>query len=305
MAASLPNGERRPSDEGQDPAERPIGVFDSGFGGLSILREIRKLAPSEDIVYFADTAHCPYGSRSREEIQRLALGICDFLIQRGAKLIVVACNTASVAAVSLLRATYSIPFVRVVPALKPAAAKTRTGRVAVLATPALFQGEMFADLVRDFAASVEVVRQVCPGLVELVEAGKTDGPELERLLREYLRPAQKAGVDTVVLGCTHYPFLRPAVEAIVGPGVEVIDSGAAVARQVGRVLSERGLERESRKPGQCTFYTSSPDVERLRPIFARLSGEAGARTLHADPAAGSAGAAGGLSPEYPPPSVLA
>ncbi len=268
------------------PAHQPIGVFDSGFGGLSILREIRGLLPAEDVLYFADTAHCPYGPRSREEIQRLAVGIAGYLIDRGAKLIVVACNTASVAAVSLLRATYTtVPFVRVVPAVKPAAEKTRTGRVAVLATPAMFQGEMFEDLVRDFATNVEVVRQVCPGLVELVEAGKTEGPEVEALLRGYLQPAQAAGADTVVLGCTHYPFLRPTVERIVGPEVQVIDTGAAVARQVGRVLAERGLRRHTPGTGRCTFYTSSPEVERLRPIFARLSGESAERVYHADPSA--------------------
>ena len=275
-------------------ADRPIGVFDSGFGGLSILRETRTLLPAEDILYFADTAHCPYGSRSREEIQRLSLGIASFLTGRGAKLIVVACNTASVAAVRLLRLSFPVPFVRVVPAVKPAAEKTRTGRVAVLATPAMFQGEMFEDLVRDFAANVEVVRQVCPGLVELVEAGKTEGPEVETLLREYLRPAQEAGVDTVVLGCTHYPFLRPVVESIVGPGVQVIDTGAAVARQVSRVLDEHGLRRHTRGSGRCTFYTSSSDLKRLRPIFARLSGEPADRVWYADPigeaAAGDAAA---------------
>ena len=284
-------------DAWDSPTDRPIGVFDSGFGGLSILREIRRYLPAEDLLYFADTAHCPYGSRSREEIQRLSVGIARHLIDRGAKLIVVACNTASVAAVSRLRATYpTVPFVRVVPAVKPAAEKTRTGRVAVLATPAMFQGEMFEDLIRDFASNVEVVRQVCPGLVELVEAGKTEGPEVETLLREYLRPAQEAGADEVVLGCTHYPFLRPAVEAIVGPGVQVIDTGAAVARQVGRVLDEKGLRRQSPDDGRCTFYTSSPDVERLIPIFARLSGENADRVFHADPDAEGAGdaAAGGI-----------
>ncbi len=286
---SAEDGEAMPDPAGDawnSPTHRPIGVFDSGFGGLSILREIRKRLPAEEILYFADTAHCPYGSRSREEIQRLALGIARHLIDRGAKLIVVACNTASVAAVSLLRATYpTTPFVRVVPAVKPAAEKTRTGRVAVLATPAMFQGEMFEDLIRDFAANVDVVRQVCPGLVELVEAGNTEGPEVEALLRDYLRPAQEAGADAVVLGCTHYPFLRPTVESIVGPGVQVIDTGAAVARQVGRVLDERGLRRQSAGRGGCTFFTSSPDVERLRPIFARLSGEPADRVFHADPSA--------------------
>jgi len=266
-------GPQADSTPGAASHDRPVGVFDSGVGGLSILREIRQQLPAEDLVYFADTANCPYGSKTKPELQTLAVRIAGFLLDRGAKLIVVACNTASVAALATLRATFPVPFVGVVPAVKPAALATRTRRVAVLATPATFQGEMFDDLVRSFAADVQVIRQVCPGLVELVERGAVDGPEVRRLLERYLRPALEASVDTVVLGCTHYPFLRPVVEDIVGPGVGVLDSGEAVARQVGRVLDARGLRRRGEARGQTVFFTSSPNAERLRPIVERLSGE--------------------------------
>jgi glutamate racemase len=260
--------------------DRPVGVFDSGMGGLSILREIRRQLPGEHLLYYADTANCPYGAKSKLELQALATRIAGFLVERGAKLVVVACNTASVAALPVLRATFPVPFVGVVPAVKPAALASRAHRVAVLATPATFQGEMFDDLVRSFASDVQVVRQVCPGLVELVEQGAIDGPEARELLQRYLQPAVEAAVDTVVLGCTHYPFLRPLVEEIVGPGVRVIDSGEAVARQVGRVLDARGLRRQG-GPGQVTFYTSADAPEALRPVFARLSGEESSVVLRA------------------------
>lgn len=275
--ADLDDGSRA----GADSDDRPVGVFDSGVGGISILREIRRQLPLEDVVYFADTANCPYGSKTKDELRALTSSIARFLLDRGAKLIVVACNTASVAALSALRATFPVPFVGVVPAVKPAALMSRRHSVAVLATPATFQGEMFADLVETFAADVHVVRQVCPGLVEMVERGETDGPAVEGMLAEYLRPAMAASVDAVVLGCTHYPFLRPVVERIVGPEVHVVDSGDAVARQVGRVLDAHGLRSRRASRGRVTFYTSSPDAERLRPVFRRLSGEEDAPVLSA------------------------
>ena len=265
--------------------ERPIGVFDSGVGGLSVLREIRRQLPAENSIYLADTANCPYGSKSKAELQALALRNAEFLLEQGAKLVVVACNTASVAALPALRATFAVPFVGLVPAVKPAALATRTRRVAVLATPATFQGEMFADLVRDFAADVEVIQQVCPGLVELVERGVTDGPEARALLERYLQPALDASVDAIVLGCTHYPFLRPVIEEIAGPRVRVLDSGEAVARQVCRVLDRQGIRRRPEAGrGQTTFYSSSPDVGRLRPVFEKLTGEPEPRILFASQA---------------------
>jgi len=265
-----------------DPATGPIGVFDSGLGGLSVLREVRRLLPDEDLIYFADSANCPYGTRPKAELRALAMRIVVFLVARRAKLIVVACNTASVAALPALRASFPVPFVGVVPAVKPAVALSRTHRVAVLATPATFQGEMFADLLRNFATGCEVIEQVCPGLVELVERGETDGPEVQRLLAKYLRPALEAKADTVVLGCTHYPFLRPVVESIVGPGVCVVDSGEAVARQVARVLDRDGLRRAALAGSQLVYYTSSSDLPRAADAIARLTGDPQPRVHYAN-----------------------
>lgn len=254
--------------------DRPIGIFDSGVGGLSILNEIRRELPSEHIIYYADSANCPYGSRSRAELQRLAVRVVRFLLERGAKLIVVACNTASVAALAHLRDTFAVPFVGVVPAVKPAALATQVARVAVLATPATFQGALFDELVQTFAADVRVIRQVCPGLVELVERGETSGPQAEAMLREYLAPALAESVDTIVLGCTHYPHLRPLVEEIVGPSIQVLDSGAAVARQVRRVLEREVLTRKGSAPGSAIYYTSGDDLAGYSAVVASLTGEA-------------------------------
>jgi glutamate racemase len=253
---------------------RPIGIFDSGVGGLSILNEIRRELPAESLVYYADSAHCPYGSRTREELQVLAADVTRFLVGRGAKIVVVACNTASVAALAHLRATFAVPFVGVVPAVKPAALASRSNRVAVLATPATFQGVMFEELVETFAADVRVIRQVCPGLVELVERGVTTGPEVETRLRAYLQPALDEVVDTVVLGCTHYPHLRPVVESIVGPEVRVIDSGAAVARQVRRICERDGLLAPEGNQPTVTYYTSGDDLMGFRDVVKRLANDA-------------------------------
>ncbi|MGQ9675854.1 MAG: glutamate racemase [Chloroflexota bacterium] len=251
---------------------RAIGMFDSGVGGLSVMREIRRLLSREDILYLADTAHCPYGTRTREEIQQLTGAIAEFLISQGAKLIVVACNTASVASLPYLRAKFSVPFVGMVPAVKPAASASQARRVGVMATNATFQGEMFDDLVQRFAADVQVVKQVCPGLVHAVEKGELDTVETKRLLAEYVQPLVEARVDTIVLGCTHYVFLRSDIEEIVGPAVAVIDSGQAVARQVARVLRERGLENTSAIQGQNQYFTTG-DAEQVAAVISRLTGE--------------------------------
>lgn len=233
-----------------------IGVFDSGVGGLSVLREIWAQLPQEHTVYFADTAHCPYGSRSADEIRKLSVSIADFLIQQGAKVIVVACNTASAAALHRLRERFTVPIVGMEPAVKPAAEHTHTGRVGVIATQVTFQGELFARLVERFAAGVNVLTQACPNLVEQVEAGKLDDRETDRLLRTYLQPMVDAGIDSLALGCTHYPFLRDAIQRVVGPAVEIIDPAPAVARQTARVLEQNGLLTASQGPVQHLFYTS-------------------------------------------------
>jgi glutamate racemase len=232
-------------------ARRVIGVFDSGVGGLSVWREIVALLPSEGTIYFADQSHCPYGSRPLLEIRALAEAIVCF---------------------HHLRERFDVPIVGMEPAVKPAAQRTASGKVGVMATPATFEGEPFARLMGRFARDVEVIRQVCPGLVERIEAGQLEGPEVEALLRNCLQPLVDEGVDVLVLGCTHYPFLRPAIEQVVGPGVEVIDPAPAVARQVRRVLARQGLLRPRQGKGRHAFYTSGA-VKPFAALVERLMGE--------------------------------
>lgn len=235
----------------------PIGVFDSGVGGLSVWREIVRQWPAEDTLYFADQAHIPYGQRPLDEVRRLTEEVTRFLLAQGAKLIVVACNTASGAALHALRETFrDVPFVGMEPAVKPAVEHTRTGIVGVIATPATFQGDLFAGLVQRFGDGFDIHTQACPGLMEVVEAGALDTPETEALLRRYLAPLLDAGIDQLVLGCTHYPFLSPLIQRIVGPEVTLIDPAPAVARQVGRVLARRNLLAPAGQTGQHRFYTS-------------------------------------------------
>lgn len=236
-----------------------IGVFDSGVGGLSVLREIVRILPHQELVYVADSAHVPYGERETGEIRVLSRAITAFLVEQGAVVVVVACNTASAAALNHLRARFDVPIVGMEPAIKPAAERTSSQQIGVLATPATFQGELYGRLVERFAHETEVHTQVCPGLVERVEAGQVDHPETEALLRQYLAPLLSAGIDALVLGCTHYPFLRPTIERIVGPRVDVIDPAPAVARQTGRVLDRQGVLRDQ-GAGQVTCFTSGDPV---------------------------------------------
>jgi glutamate racemase len=206
-----------------------------------------------------------------QEIRAFSEAITRFLLEQGCRLVVVACNTASAAALKPLRGMFpAVPFVGMEPAVKPAAASTRTGRVGVMATPATFQGELFASVVERFANGVQLVNQVCPGLVEQVEAGRLDTPDTESLLREYLAPMLASGVDTIVLACTHYPFLAPAIRRIVGPEVQVIDPAPAIARQVKRLMEERGWSGASRA-SRRVFYTTG-DVAAFARALYQLTG---------------------------------
>jgi glutamate racemase len=239
-------------------ARRAIGIFDSGVGGLSVLQETVRQSPNHDILYFADSAHVPYGDRDVQEVRGFARGITAFLIEQGAAVVVVACNTASAAALHLLRAEFDVPIVGMEPAVKPAAQRTQSRHVGVIATQTTFQGELFAQLIERFAQDVIVHTEVCPGLVERVEAGLADTPETEAILRGCLTPMLEAGIDSLVLGCTHYPFLRPAIERVLASArsnAVVIDPAPAVARQTGRVLASLGAQGDS-GCGEVTFYTS-------------------------------------------------
>lgn len=248
---------------------KPIGVFDSGLGGLSVVRELRRELPHEDFLYYADRAHCPYGGKPQAQIQARAVAITEELLESGAKLIVVACNTATIAAVEYLRASYPVPFVGMEPAVKPACALTRSGVVGVLATGSALAGDKFHRLVAEHAAGVRVITQPCPGLVECVESGELDGPRPRALLQRYLEPLRAAGADVLVLGCTHYPFLRPLIEAIAGPQVQILDTGAAVARQVRRVLEREQIVHGSGERGEIRF-SGSGVLEDLREVAEHL-----------------------------------
>lgn len=221
--------------------EAPIGVFDSGAGGLTVLSALRKELPDEDYIYFGDTAHCPYGTRSDAEITELSISAIQFLREQGAKLIVVACNTASQAALNTLRATFSVPFVGVVPAVKPAASATKKGRIGVAATNQAAKAIYLRQLIDEFADGIQVYAVGCPELVTLVEHGELDGPAVEEIVQHALEPVLKEDIDALVLGCTHFPALRPVIERITNHRVQVIDSGSAVARRTHAVLDTQGL----------------------------------------------------------------
>lgn len=239
----------------------PIGIFDSGVGGLSVAREIRRLLPMEDIIYYADSAFCPYGDKDPEVIRRREIAIVDFLLSQGAKMIVVACNTASSTGLDDLRKMFPVPIVGMEPAVKPAVAATRNGKIGILATSVTIAGERLASLIKRFAEHVNVITQPCPGLVERVEHGQLDDPETEKILAGFLKPILEQQADTIVLGCTHYPFLTPLIEKIVGPNIAIIDTGEAVAKQVSRVLNEHNLAVHEPRVGQEKFFTSGNQVE--------------------------------------------
>lgn len=238
------------------------------------MKEARALLPSEDFIYFADSAYCPYGDKPPEVLRKRAFAICDFLLERGTRLIVIACNTISIAALDDVRRYVSVPVVGIEPAVKPAVSATRNGKIGVLATGVTLAGERFNALVRRYGRGIEVYTQPCPGLVELVESGNWERPEAEIMLERYLGPLLARGVDTVVLGCTHYPFLRPLVEKLAGGGVTVIDTGRAVARQIKNVLEASGLASGKTAPGTERFFTSArPEV--VEPVVRALWGDPG------------------------------
>lgn len=247
-----------------------VGVLDSGVGGLSVLREIRKTLPGEDVLYVADSAHAPYGDRDSAFIDARVGAIADFLVSRGAKAIVVACNTATGIAVDGLRKRLHLPVVAIEPAVKPAALRTYTGRIGVLATSRTLASDRFRGLVTTHAAGVDVIEEACPGLVERVEAGDFDGPETRRLVAGYLAPLREAGVDVIVLGCTHYPFLVPVIREIAGPGVTIIDPAAAVARELARRIERTGLAAGQTRGGDVFLTTGNPDL--VAPVVAHVWG---------------------------------
>lgn len=263
----------------------PIGVFDSGVGGLSVLREIRRELPSEDLVYVADSRHAPYGERSAEEIAARAVAVTEFLLGERAKAIVVACNTATGAAVRQLRARFEQPIIAMEPAVKPAVSRTRTGVVGVLATSRTLASQSFVELLGRLDGGAQVIVQPCPGLVEKIESGDLYSTETRSLLDRYLAPLLARGADTIVLGCTHYPHLRPLIHDLVGSTILVVDSGAAVARQVKRRLAELDRLCAAPRMGTEQFWTTGDPGKVSAVIAALWPSAAAARPLPESPPA--------------------
>ena len=234
----------------------PVGVFDSGLGGLSVLAEIRRLLPQESLLYVADSAYVPYGEKTQEQIIERSLLLSGFLLDQGAKALVVACNTATAAAIQPLRERWpSLNVIGMEPAVKPAAAQSRSGKIGVLATTGTLRSAKCAALLERYCDQVKIFTQPCPGLVERIEAGELSSAATRELLIGYVQPLLNAGCDSLILGCTHYPFIRPLLREIVGQDIAIIDTGAAVARRLQSLLSADELLADAPEPTDC-FYTS-------------------------------------------------
>lgn len=249
----------------------PVGVFDSGIGGLTVFREIAKALPHESMIYVADSGYAPYGTRTKQYITARSRFLTRFLLDQGCKLIVVACNTATGASISTLRKEFPVPFIGVEPAIKPAILASRTGHVGVLATEQTFKGEHFKRTSERFNGSVQIHVQAGNGLVELIESGRSESEESRILLKRYLTPMIRAGVDQLVLGCTHYPFLIPLISRMVPKDVTIIDPAPAVARQTRNVLETSGGINESKEQPEYKFF-STGDPAQLQIIVEQVAG---------------------------------
>jgi glutamate racemase len=247
----------------------PIGIFDSGVGGISVLKHIHALLPHEDLIYLADSKYAPYGNKTAQEITQRCLILSDDLLQKNVKAIVVACNTATAAAIDILRDTFDIPIIGMEPAVKPAAEASKNGVIGVLATVGTLKSAQFAALLESYGRNVKVVTQGCVGLVECIERGELVTPETKALIRLYTSPLLAEGADTIVLGCTHYPFVKQVIQDIVGKEITLIDTGAAVAKQLKRQLEENGLLSASKETADVRFWTNS-EAENARQVIEKL-----------------------------------
>ncbi|MBT8281409.1 MAG: glutamate racemase [Muriicola sp.] len=257
---------------------RPIGIFDSGVGGISIWKELRSKMPSEDMIYLADSVNAPYGEKSPEAILELCIKNTELLLQHQCKLIVVACNTATTNAIDYLRENYPLPFIGIEPAIKPAALQSVSGKIGVLATRGTLASSLFHSTVKNHAANIEIVEQEGAGLVELIEKGQAASPEVRTLLRKYIQPMKEAGIDHIVLGCTHFPYLIPVLKEELPAHVTIIDCGEAVARQTFRVLKDHGLLSTEERQGVHKFFTNT-DVNLLSQFLKGEPGEIQAEFL--------------------------
>lgn len=246
---------------------QPIGVFDSGVGGLSILIELQKLLPKEDFIFLADQAHVPYGEKSKSQLCKLTHDITNFFIQKGVKLIVVACNTATCHAIDFLRDNFDVPFVGTVPAIKPAAKTTIKKRIGIISTSSTSESDYMANLIDNHAQGIRVVNIGCTGLENAVEKGEVDSLETELLLKKYLEPIKRSGADILVLGCTHYPFLKPKIQKNLDKGVKIVDSSRAIARRTVYLLKESSSLNN--RGGKLTYFTTSDprDFSRMASVL--------------------------------------
>lgn len=238
----------------------PIGVFDSGLGGISVLHEIHRLLPAEELIYIADSGHAPYGSKSTAYITQRCLQLSQFLLEQGAKMLVVACNTATAHAIDTLREQLAVPVIGIEPAVKPAARLTRTGIIGVLATQQTVQSQRLQRLIQAHAKGVTVVVQGCPGLVEHVERGDFVSNGLRDLLEKYTQPLVEQGSDVLVLGCTHYPFLAATLRDMIGCEITILETSNAVAQHVARMLDKHELRNQRDQQGLVSFYSSKNEV---------------------------------------------
>ena len=249
--------------------KRPIGFFDSGVGGTSVWQEVVQLLPHENTIYLADSKHAPYGRKSREEIIALSVKNTEFLLERDCKLIVVPCNTATTNAIQYLRSHYEVPFIGIEPAIKPAAIKSDTKKVGILATKGTLSSELFNKTQRAFAMEVNTIEIVGTGIVELIEQGKKDSEEMRDLLVQITEPFMISGIDYLVLGCSHYPYIKPMLQELLPGRVRVIDSGVAVARQTLNVLKKNGLLNRDSEPGSHQLY-SNMTVDTLTDLTSKI-----------------------------------
>lgn len=248
----------------------PIGIFDSGIGGTSIWKEVVKLLPNENTIYLADSKNAPYGEKSSEEIIALSVKNTEYLISKGCKLIIVACNTATTNAIDYLRKSYSISFIGIEPAIKPAALLSKTGAIGILATKGTLSSKLFEKTTKEYTKNITTIEQDGEGLVPLIEEGKLNSPEINQLLTTYLKPMLKFNIDHLVLGCTHYPYLIPQIKKILGENVTIIDSGEAVAKQTKAILGRHNLLSTSTNKSHHQFYTNA-ETKVLKEILSDVS----------------------------------
>jgi len=250
--------------------EQAIGLFDSGIGGLTVLDCVQEILPAENLIYVADSAHAPYGDKTVDYICERSQHICDLLIDREVKAIVMACNTATAAAASFLREQYKLPIIAMEPGVKPALALSSSGVIGVLATVETAHSKQLDDLVKRYAGEQQVLIQACPGLVELIEAGESNSQKTRELLKHYLQPLLDAGVDTLVLGCSHYPLIHSQIQALVGEKIQLVETGAPVARELQRRLEQYNLLNNAANTGKIQVLTSAPSAQ-LEVLFEQIT----------------------------------